>query len=126
MADISAGTLYEINQSIMRQQSPLNNKKLEEAKKIVKAYFMERFEKTYFMLLCKEMSDFTVFKISAKLNCGIATNELIETLKNRGKILSIGKNSSDDSSLEIWVKCSEDDEPHAYYLFVYDWGIIEC
>ena len=126
MAEISAGRLYEMNQQIMDQSSPLNEQELENAKKTVKAFFMDRYDKMYFMLLCKERSDYTVFSIASKLSCGFAMNELMTLLQERGQILSIEKNSADDSSLEIWVKCSEDNKSHAYYLFDYDWGVITC
>ena len=50
----------------------------------------------YAMLLCRERYDFTVFHLYEKMNPNppkIAARELIEVLKNRGKILSIEKDS---------------------------------
>lgn len=123
MAEINTSTLYEINKSVMKTQPVMKKKQVEEKKKELKAFFMEKINDKYFMLLCKELSDYTVFIISSTMNCGFAVNELEECLNNRGDILSIER-TEDNIAFEIWIK--KDEEAFVYYLFPYAKGIIEC
>ena len=123
MADINAGTLYDFNKGIMENLTPLKPEELEKKEKLIKAYFMENIGQKYFMLLCKELNDYTLFSISSVMKCGFAISELDEALKNRGKILSIDKDE-DTNAFEIWIK--DDEGPHAWYLFKYGLGVIEC
>lgn len=81
------------------------------------------------MLLCRERYDFTVIHLNEKQNSNsskIATNELIDILKNRGKILSIEKDNTtiDNNAWEIWIKIGK--EAFAYYLFGCDDWVIKC
>ena len=124
MADIQAGTLYEMNQSIMHTQKAMSKEDIEVALKEIKAYFMNNINEKYFMLLCKELSDYTVFNISSTMKCGFAANELKELMANRGKVLSITE--APGNAFEIWIKMSDTKEAHVYYLFPYKMGIIEC
>lgn len=81
----------------------------------------------YAILLCRERYDFTVFHLYEKENPRpqeVAVKELIELLKERGKILSIEKDTTNDKAWEIWLKI--DDENYAYYLFNCDDWVIEC
>ena len=58
---------------------------------------------------------------SAQMN----SNEMINTLNNRGKILSIDKQP--DGAYEIWIKDEfENNETFVYYLFNYDIGVVNC
>lgn len=80
------------------------------------------------MLLCRERYDFTVFHLCENANPNpprVAVTELIDVLKNRGKILSIEKDSETmNNAWEIWLKI--DGEAFAYYLFGCDDWVIEC
>ena len=82
----------------------------------------------YAMLLCRERYDFTVFHLYEKMNRNppeVAARELIEVLKNRGKILSIEKDSNTmNNAWEIWLNI--DGEAFAYYLFNCDDWVIQC
>jgi hypothetical protein len=124
MADIQAGTLYAMNQSIMQNQNPMTKEERGSASKKIKAYFMENIDEKYFMLLCKELSDYTIFNISSTMNCGFATNEFNETINNRGEVLSIA--DAPGNAFEIWIRMKDSKEVHAYYLFPYKLGVIEC
>lgn len=124
--EMSAGTLYAINQNIMKTQDVLKKAQLEKKKKELKTFFMEKINSKYFMLLCKELSDYTIFVIPSNLKCEIAVNELEECLVNRGEILSINK-TEDQAAFEIWIrKRDSSKDVHAYYLFPYSNGVIEC
>ena len=124
MADIQAGTLYAINQSIMQNQNPMTKEERESASKKIKTYFMENIDEKYFMLLCKELSDYTIFNISSTIKCGFAADEFDETINNRGEVLSIA--DAPGNVFEIWIKMKNSKKVHAYYLFPYKLGVIEC
>lgn len=123
MAEVEMGTVYSMNQAFMENEKSIPKDKLKEKEKFLKAYFMEHIDEKYFMLLCKELSDYTVFVIDSKMKCGVAVQELTECLKNRGKILAI--DSAEGNAYEIWIRTTEDNACHAYYLFPYKMGIIE-
>ena len=77
----------------------------------------------YFMLLCKDRSDYTLFNI---VDHNFNIQEIKEALKdcfvNRGDVYDIHYEKTTDA-YEIWLKI--DDEFYAYYLFPYDVGVIE-
>lgn len=118
MGEVSLGTVYDMNKTLMEKEPSMSvnalNKKINKINK-----FFARGE--YFMLLCHEARDYTVFQITGK-NPDLAGNELKECLKNRGIILAIDEVSG--NAYEIWIKNEEG--IFAYYLFPYDAGIIIC
>ncbi len=77
----------------------------------------------YFMLLCKDRSDYTLFNI---VDSNFDMQELKSALKdcfvNRGDVYDIHYEKNTDA-YEIWLKI--EDEFYAYYLFPYDIGVIE-
>jgi hypothetical protein len=123
MADISTGTLYEINKSIMAKEPILTAKQIIEKEKLLVEYFNDT-SKTYYMLLNKELSDYTVLRLADKnfIHSGFAAKEIIGCANNRGKIQAIDKN--ENNAIEIWIMINK--ESYVYYLFPYDEGVIEC
>ena len=124
--NVSLGTLYDLNKQAMANQPQLGKKKIEEIKPALEEWFNWQLD-AYAMLLCRERYDFTVFHLYEKQNVNppqIAVSELIDLLKNRGKILSIEKDSTNEKVWEIWLNI--DGEAFAYYLFNCDDFIIEC
>ena len=125
--EISLGTtLYEMNKQVIKQtEKVLTKAQLNDIKDKLETWF-NWYNDSYAMLLCRERYDFTVFHLYSKNNANppkIAAQELIELLKERGKILSIEK-EIDDNKWEIWLKI--DKEVFAYYLFPCDDWVIEC
>lgn len=124
MAEIQMGTLYDVNKEAMKKEKRLSSKEVADAikEKVVK-FFSEN--KRYFMLLCNERKDYTVFK---KANLSISQGEenfardLKECLINRGKVISIDQ-TEDGVAFEIWLYI--DDEAFCYYFFPYDEAVIE-
>ena len=121
--EIPIGTLYDFNKQIILRQGKLTGKKIESIKKELEDWFNWQID-GYAMLLCRERYDFTVFHLYEKLNRNppaVAANELIDILKNRGKILSI---EQEEDKWEIWLEI--DGEAFAYYLFNCDDWVIQC
>ena len=118
--------LYDLNKQAVLAQGRLSKSKIAEIKPQLEDWFNMQLD-AYAMLLCRERYDFTVFHLYEKENKNppaVAADELIEALKNRGKILSIEKDNINDNMWEIWIDIN--DEAFAYYLFNCDDFIIEC
>lgn len=118
-------TLYDMNKQIIDKEKPLTTEQLKEIQEKLETWFNWYLD-GYAMLLCRERYDFTVFHLYMKANPNppkIAAKELIDLLKERGKILSIEK-EIDDNKWEIWLKINK--EIFAYYLFPCDDWVIEC
>ena len=125
MANIELGNLYDFNKSAMSQFKPMdmiafNKATLDIAQEMRKA--AEENDRHYWMLLCHERRDYTLFNIIAAELANSIVNELRPTLSNRGTIIDIEK--QEDGAYEIWVRDNEK-ENFAYYLFPYDNGVIE-
>ena len=126
MAEIELGNLYEFNKNAMSQYGPMDviqfNRMLNSvADTMIDA--CDRCDRHYWMLLCHDRRDFTLFNIIAASNMYDIINELKPTLENRGIILDI--ELQDNGAYEIWIREPETDENFAYYLFPYDEGVIE-
>lgn len=120
------GNLYEFNKQAILAQGKLSKSKILEKKAELEDWFNMQLD-TYAMLLCRERYDFTIFHLYEKENQNppaVAAAELIEVLKNRGKILSIEKDNTNTNTWEIWLEI--DNEAFAYYLFNCDDFVIEC
>lgn len=123
---VSLGNLYDMNKQVMLKQPPLGRLEIDNIKLNLEQWFNWQLD-GYAMLLCRERYDFTIFHLYELQNPNpprVAANELIEVLKNRGKILSIEKDINDDKVWEIWLKI--DKEAYAYYLFNCDDFVIQC
>lgn len=112
-------SMYEINKNLMKEEKPLDPIAINIAIKKAADGILSSFKK-YWMLLCRERNDYTVFIItgSNKLE-----DELKETILNRGKLLDISQ--QEDGNFEIWIRDPETEENFVYYLFDYTFGIIE-
>ena len=78
----------------------------------------------YWMLLCRERNDYSIFATNGNTNTKIISRELLPTLQNRGLVLVIDKQPGD--AYEIWIRDSETKDNFAYYLFNYENGVIDC
>ncbi len=132
MAEFTAGNMYDINKNLVEQyEKPYKGKALTNlVNKVAVPYFTEKLQnEQYFMLLCHEKRDYTVFNICN--GYAIFEDEVSETvdhfkncLINRGTVYGIDL-TEDKIALEIWLKRSEDNEMVCFYLFPYTEGIIE-
>ncbi len=126
MAELDLGTLYDFNKEAMKNEKPLdpimfNTKTQKVAEEIWE--LMEDCGDQYWMLLCHDRRDYTLFNILGAVDADPIVKELRPTLLNRGYVLSIDKQP--DDAWEIWIRDVETEENFAYYLFQYDQGVIE-
>lgn len=125
--DVSLGTLYDFNKQIILKQGKMSKSKIAAIKPELEEWFNWQID-GYAMLLCRERYDFTVFHLYENQNPNppqVAVTELIDLLNNRGKILSIEKDSNViNNAWEIWLEI--DGEAFAYYLFNCDDWVIQC
>ena len=131
MANFDAGNLYEVNKTLVeKNEKPLKGKAFSnEYKKQITPYMEEKIHgHRYFMLLCNELKDYTVFNFHS----GDCTKKMLENFEtsfrsclfNRGQVYCM-EPTQDGVALEIWIRYDEDDEFHCYYLFPYDEAVIE-
>lgn len=124
-SNVTLGTLYDVNKGIVEKSVPdLTKEELEDKKNLI-IEFLKDTNNKYYMLLCNDKKDYTVFRRSSKQNIGTElVNILIdECLQNRGKTKSIEYTESKDA-IEIWI--SIDGESYCYYFFPYDMAVIQC
>ena len=125
MSEVALGTLYELNKGAFKDAKALNVKK--EIKRLNKELFSFFANHSYFMLLCNDLKDYTVFALTSSAPRQVQINEakegLIDCLRNRGELLSIDK-TEDGIAFEIWLRIEE--EIYVYYFFPYDDAIIVC
>lgn len=126
MAEINLGNLYDFNKEAMKNEKPLDpvqfNLKTNEISDVM-LHDAEDYDKHYWMLLCHERRDYTLFNVIAAEDNEFIVKEIRPTLLNRGQILAIDKQP--DGAWEIWIRDSETEENFVYYLFQYNNGVIE-
>ncbi len=124
-SEITLGTAYDINKDLVQKyEKTLTDEELQQKKELIAQYILE-VKQFYFMLLCHEQRDYTLFNLNNESDHekGLKTaTELIECLNNRGQIKGIDK-TKDNMAIEIWI--SNENESFAYYFFGYDEGVIE-
>ena len=118
MKTFNAGTLYDMNKQLMKNERKMYKAELNNKVTDIVNFILSHSNK-YFMLLCNEYKDYTLFNVKEN-NDFLLEKEIKTCLKNRGDILSIDKV---DNAFEIWIKIN--DECFCYYLFPYDIGVIE-
>lgn len=120
MAEVEMGTLYELNKQVMAQLPPQDTATMSHNWNVIGDWFGKD-QNRWFMLMCKERSDFTWFHITDnKFFEGV--QELQEVLKERGQVLAIQYLHGEDA-FEIWIK--KEDEVFMFMLFGADWMIVE-
>ena len=124
--EVTLGSLYDINQQLMQQEPLLSNElKIEKITQLQK-WFAKNISEQYFMLLCNDQKDYTLFNLESKHFSPVqmyetAAQDVIECLENRGSILAI--TLEDNNAWELWIRNSEGN--FAYYLLPYRKGVLE-
>lgn len=124
--EIEFGTLYDINKNIVKQNEIKLSEGVLNSKKQIITDFIKKCNNCYYMLLCNERKDYTVFRWVNITNDNdakeIAQILVDECLTNRGEIRGIDLTKTKDA-IEIWMVI--DNEAYVYYFFPYDNAIIE-
>jgi hypothetical protein len=113
-------TAYELNKQIITQLPNINNEDMVRGLEEINE-FIDEMKNVYYMLLCKELSYYTVFVhtgLSGERLCDV----VVECAGNVGCVKSIERN--EHGAIEIWVSKNEDS--YAMYFFPYDGGIVTC
>lgn len=118
-------SLYDVNKNFMADQPALSQDELTASLKVIEDYVFDTYKNsTYFMLLCKELSYYTVFVRDSESSTNILADEVLNCLQWIAKdILSIELNTTNNTP-EIWIRTPED-EVVCMYLFNYDNGVID-
>ena len=121
MSEVVMGSLYDLNKSALASAKGINPlKAIQSQDKALTNFFASG---KYFMLLCNELRDYTVFCLKTDNKIQNAKEELKVCIKNRGELLGLDP-TEDGIAFEIWMRV--DGKIYAYYLFPYDAAIIEC
>lgn len=130
--EFKTASLYEMNKQLSANESKLSAAARKQAQENVRLWFRDKI-KQYAMLLCHDRRDYTLFRVVD--SPAEAAAALFDCIDNRGELISIEKDSND--ALEIWIRIKvyekdeeenmvENQEDYCYYLFNYDFGVIEC
>lgn len=124
--EIAIGTLYDLNKKLVQDNEiKLSDAILNSKKEIIKNFIIDK-NNYYYMLLCNERKDYTIFHWRNICNSEdakeISTILVNECLFNRGEIRGIDLTKNKDA-IEIWMSIEGDS--YVYYFFPYDSAIIE-
>lgn len=124
--EIAIGTLYDLNKKLVQDNEiKLSDAILNSKKEIIKNFIIDK-NNYYYMLLCNERKDYTIFHWCNICNSEdakeISTILVNECLFNRGEIRGIDLTKNKDA-IEIWMSIEGDS--YVYYFFPYDSAIIE-
>lgn len=118
--------LYDFNKVNMARLPELDFHQENSAKDILRTFFLNHSENRYFMMLCHDNHDFTLFdreQWDLRDIVGAISNDIIECMHNRQfgiiDIVTVA------GAVEIWVKPHDQTEvAYMYMLFPYDNGVI--
>lgn len=127
MAEIGIGNLYDWNKNRVTLLPEISISKKNEGIKNIKV-FMASMDSTYYMLLCRELNDYTIFKGNHtpegnEYNAKVMIDEI---MPSRGILKEIAQDKY-NNSFEIWVteRGIENPESHMYLLFPCDDYVID-
>lgn len=113
--------LYELNKTLYRSMPEINFNELQKKKKEIKEW-IEKCGDQYFMLLNRELSDYTVFDICGEGDA--VEREIVDIICSRGTIKSI-EISEEEMWIQFWI-ANKNKDIYMYALFPYNSGVIKC
>ena len=111
---------YEMNKQIIANQKPMKKKEIAKARNEINTFF---FDKKYIMLLCKDLSYYTMFVRQPDEALITLGDEVIGCAGDLGEIKAIYP-APDNIAFEIWV--TNETGTYVAYLFDYEKGVILC
>ena len=127
--DLLSADNYSLCCSERARWSAMNIMKREDKKDELWDWAYEKLEQTdYFMLLCREKNDYTVFSCAKRLNerDSVVTNfieELVEVLDSRGNWIAADYDEQ-NKAWQLWV--NRGGQANMYMLFPAGGFVIEC
>lgn len=119
-SNVELGTAYDINKNLVKKyEHELTKEELQEKETLLDNFTRSKSDH-YYMLLCHDRRDYTIFHTT--VTEGSVYKDLEECLVNRGLIYGIDK-TEDEGAIEIWLMI--DDEPYCYYFFPYESAVVE-
>jgi hypothetical protein len=115
--------MYDINKQIIAQLPVISGENLEAVKSGIIRKYCDQMKAEYYMLLCRDINYYTIFRIDTKLADETIDDVLIECAGNIGEIKSVDF-IEDAEALELWMTNEED--TYVAYFFPYDTGVIVC
>lgn len=127
--EVALSNLYDMNKQMMLQEEPLTGDEIHTIVEELKEWFSTCYNEKYFMLLCHDRRDYTLFNLDKTSSWKVAPTSVISDsaldvtrcLTNRGTLLSL--ELQPDGVWEAWIRI--EDECFAYYLFPYGEAVIE-
>ena len=119
----SGMNLYDANKQLLANEKPLDP--IIKSKKIhnIANMINKNTEKeSFYMLLCRERNDYTLFNFRNLQDYSDFINDFNECLRNRGEVLAIDEQES--GAWEIWLRDTETEEIVVYYFFDYNLGVL--
>ena len=121
---VTAGSLYEMNQQLFKKIKAPSKESIDIELANIGAWFSSNFKTKYYMLLCKERSDYTMFHLE-NFNYSKAVQELREVLEERGEIMGFDFIHG-ENAYQCWVReRDEDRNVYMFMLFDADWMVVE-
>ena len=125
-------TLYDLNKQMVRQMTPMNEELEKEHSEKVLTPFVEQTNNQYYMLMCKELSYFTIFHRNENSEKDFYTT-IKELLSEHGTLITAcWDNDEQRNTVEYWMKINTPIENNPDYseifcfiLFPYDQGVVE-
>lgn len=116
-------SLYDINKMAINQMQPI---KREDMKTLIynpiEDFSKNNISVSYFMLLCKELSYYTVFHKQKNSTYISLAEGVMDCLSDLGDCYDLEYNKQ-NNNIEIWIKTYTNSEPVVLYLFPYDSGV---
>lgn len=115
-------SVYDMNEQLVAQLAALTDEQLEERIQELNDWYHE-YRASYYMLMCKEQSYYTVLTFERAIDlpdCANFGKAIVECLSNIGEIKDI--TYLDDNTYECWVQQNE--VVWCLHLFDYSQGIV--
>lgn len=118
--------LYDYAKMFVNNMEKISEEDLKIGKTLIRNYLRER-DQEFYMLLCREIYDFTIFQNELHMSEGWNDEEffsaILDCFANRNMTIKQINRAEDTSAIEIWVQ--KEDQSFCFYLFPYDLGVIK-
>lgn len=115
--------MYDINKQIIAQLPAIDEENMIAVKRDVIRKYCDQMKAEYYMMLCRDINYYTMFKIDLKQADETIEDVLVECAECIGAVKSIDF-IEDAQALELWMTNEED--TYVAYFFPYDQGVIVC